>query len=258
MSDLGAALWVEMMKIRRSKTIWIIAAAFGFVPLMIGFLFFILKNPDLAHSLGLIAAKTQLLGSADWPSLFLILKEVVSIGGIFGFGFLASWIFGREYADRTAKDLLALPVSRAMILFAKFIAVAIWSLLLSALIYVAGLLAGSIVGLSGFDIKAAIQAFAQFGMTAVLTVVLSTPIAYLASCGRGYMLPLGFLVLVVLLTQFVNALGYAAYFPWAIPAIYCGAMGDASLGIASYIILLATGVAGVCLTLHYWCRVDQT
>ena len=40
----------------------------------------------------------------------------MAAGGLFLFGFLFIWVFGREYSDRTAKDLLALPTARS---FAK-------------------------------------------------------------------------------------------------------------------------------------------
>jgi ABC-2 type transport system permease protein len=37
-----------------------------------------------------------------------MLAQGIAIGGLFVFGFIMSWIFGREYTDRTMKDLLAL------------------------------------------------------------------------------------------------------------------------------------------------------
>src|SRR5699024_1298166 len=40
--------------------------------------------------------------------------QMIAVGGIFVFGFVTSWIFGREYADKTVTDLLALPYSRAI------------------------------------------------------------------------------------------------------------------------------------------------
>ena len=49
--------------------------------------------------------------SADWNSYFGILTQSIGVGGVLIFGFVASWIFGREYSDGTAKDLLALPTS---------------------------------------------------------------------------------------------------------------------------------------------------
>ncbi|MEV0143917.1 MULTISPECIES: ABC transporter permease [unclassified Nonomuraea] len=37
---------------------------------------------------------------------------------------IAIWLFGREFSDHTAKDLLALPTSRTAIVAAKFVVAA--------------------------------------------------------------------------------------------------------------------------------------
>jgi ABC-type transport system involved in multi-copper enzyme maturation permease subunit len=44
---------------------------------------------------------------------------------VIGFAFVTSWVFGREYSDRTVKDLLALPAPRSSIVLSKFIVVVI-------------------------------------------------------------------------------------------------------------------------------------
>src|SRR5690625_4535709 len=110
-----AALQTEMLKIRKSKVIWITAAAFTIAPLMAGFFMFVLKDPELAKSTGLVGAKAQIAGEANWPSYLGLHAQMIAVGGIFVFGFVTSWVFGREYSDNTVKDLLALPYSRAVI-----------------------------------------------------------------------------------------------------------------------------------------------
>ena len=120
--------------------IWITLAAFSLAPLMGGFFMLILKDPELAQSSGLLGAKAQLQGEATWPSYLGLLAQVIAVGGILVFGFVTSWVFGRGYADRTSKDLLALPYSRGIIVIAKFISVFITSILLSIHVVVVGLL----------------------------------------------------------------------------------------------------------------------
>ncbi len=56
---------------------------------------FILKDPELARMLGFISAKAHLMGSADWPSYLGLPTQAVAIGGLFVFGFVTAWIFGR-------------------------------------------------------------------------------------------------------------------------------------------------------------------
>lgn len=108
---------------------------------------FVLKNPEFAKSSGLLGAKAQIAGEANWTSYVSLHVQMIAVGGILVFGFVTSWIFGREYADRTVKDLLALPYSRAVIVIAKFIASFITNIALRVYIVTLGLLIGWIIGL---------------------------------------------------------------------------------------------------------------
>jgi ABC-2 type transport system permease protein len=85
------------------------------IPFVGGFFMLILKDPEMAQRMGFISTKAQIAGTADWPSYLGLLAQAVAIGGLIIFGFVSSWVFGREYADRTIKDLLALPISRTSI-----------------------------------------------------------------------------------------------------------------------------------------------
>ncbi|MBC8390663.1 MAG: ABC transporter permease [Actinobacteria bacterium] len=50
--------------------------------------------------------------------------------GVIGFGFVTSWVFGREYSYRIIKNMLTLSISRYIIVLSKFIAAAIWCFLI--------------------------------------------------------------------------------------------------------------------------------
>lgn len=117
------------------------------IPFIGRFFMFILKDPDLAKNLGVISPKAQIVGKADWPSYFSLLSQAISIGGLFAFGLISSWIFGREYSDRTIKDLLALPISRNTIILAKYIVIVLWSLFLTTFVLVLSLLVGWLISL---------------------------------------------------------------------------------------------------------------
>ena len=176
-----------------------------------------------------------------------------------GFGFSTSWIFGREYSDRTVKDLLALPVSRSKIVYSKFIVNVLWCILLSFISLITGLIMGWIVGLSGWSIETAVSGLEKIFLCVILTILLCPPVAFFASLGRGYLSPLGFIILTIILSQIISALGYGQYFPWAIPAFRSGAAGpgEAQLEWISYIILTATSLAGIISVVSWWRFADQ-
>lgn len=260
MRSLTAALWTEALKIRRSKIVWISAAFSLFMDLVMGFFMFILKNPDFARRYRLIAVKASIAGEANWPSFLWMLTQGTAIAGMIGFGFLASWIFGREYSDRTLKDLLALPASRSSIVGAKFLAMGVWCVLLALLVFVLGLLTGGIVGLEGWDPEMIRLGTWTYVSTSALTILLVTCVAFFASVGRGFLPALGFVVLSVLLAQVVTVLGHGAYFPWAVPALHSGAAGPeaARMGPVSYFTVVGASLAGLLGTFAWWRFADQT
>jgi ABC-2 type transport system permease protein len=229
------------------------------VPFMGGFFMFVLKDPDLAKKIGVISSKAQLVGTADWPTFLGLLTQAISIGGLLVFGFVTSWIFGREYSDRTIKDLLALPISRSVIVLSKFIVVLLWCLLLAMLVFALGLIVGNAVVIPGWSPDLVSQGFSVFITCTLLTIMLSTPVAIFASVGRGYLSPLGFVVFTLVLAQIVAATGYGQFFPWSIPALASGVAGNDSAILENYsiVIILITSGVGLISTSFWWRHADH-
>jgi ABC-2 type transport system permease protein len=256
MNNLAQAIWVETLKARRSKMPLLTALGFLLVPLVGGFFMIILKDPAFARRVGLISAKAQLMaGTADWPAFLGLLAQAVAVGGIILFGFIGSWVFGREYADHTVKDLLALPTARATIVLAKFVVVVTWAVILTVAVHIISLGVGAAVGLPPVPAAVISQGNVTIVVTAVLTIALVTPIAFVASAGRGYLPPLAATILAIFLAQIVAIAGWGEYFPWSIPALYAQGSPIAPL---SYGIVLLAACAGVAATLWWWARADQT
>src|SRR5699024_6260200 len=92
----------------------------------------------------------------------------------------------------------------------------------------------------------------------MLTILISTPVAFLASYGTGYLAPLGFIVIVVVFSQIITASGYGEYFPWSITALYSGITGEpVGIEIRSLFIIFITGILGFFSTLYWWLVADQ-
>ena len=257
MSNIAQAVWVEMLKARRSRMPLLTALGFSLFPLALGFFMIILKDPELARRYWLISAKAQIItgGVADWPTYLRLLALSSAMGGFMLFSLIGSWVFGREYSDRTVKDLLALPTSRSAIVFAKFVVVASWSTALTAMNCLVGLGVGAAVALPQASMQVILQGGVTVAIAACLTIALVTPIAFFASAGHGYLPPMGVAMLVMFLVQVIGMAGWGEYFPWSIPALY--AQGG-NLGTVSYVIVILTSVAGIAGTLIWWELADQT
>ena len=261
MNGFSSALWAETLKMRRSKVPLFTAIGFSMAPLMGGLFMVILKDPEAARSMGLITAKAQLVaGVADWPTFFTILAQAVAVGGAILFAIITAWVFGREFSDRTAKELLALPTSREAIVAAKFIVIVVWTLALSLFIFGLGLVIGNLVVIPGWSEGLLRTAFVDVMGAAMLTIGLLSFVALLASSGRGYLPPFGWTIFTVVLAQIAAITGWGDWFPWSVPALFSGAAGPRAelLGPHSYIIVFIASLLGLAATFYWWRSADQT
>ena len=261
MNTLSSGLWAETRKALRSKVPLFTALGFSLIPLMGGFFMIILKDPAAARSLGLISTKAQLTaGTADWPAYLGLLTQAVAAAGAVVFSIVPAWVFGREFSDRTAKELLALPTPRATIVAAKFVVVAVWSLALCVLIVCLGLVIANAVDIPGYSPALLTRSLEELAGTAVLTIALLPYVAWISSAGRGYLPAFGWIMLTLLLAQVAAITGWGDWFPWSVPALFSGMAGSkAGLpGTHSYVIITATSLLGLAATFIWWRDADQT
>jgi ABC-2 type transport system permease protein len=250
-------IWIELRKARRSKLPLWTAAGSMFMPLGIAFLIFVSRNPDLSRELGLISAKANLMAysAIDWPGYLGMFGQIMAAGGFIFFVLIIGWVFGREFADGTLKDMLAVPVQRSSIVLAKFLVTATWSAVIAALILVAGLITGALIDLPGGSADAIVQGCARAAVTAALTIVVVMPFAVFASVGRGYLLPIGAAILTLIMANVLVLSGWGEYFAWAVPGLH--AQEKSVLAPVSYGIVALTGLAGVIATCLWWKHADQ-
>jgi len=261
MTNFSSALWVEILKLRRSKVALFTAIGFSVVPLIGGLFMIILKDPVKAQSMGLISTKAQLTaGTAEWATLFNMLAQATAVGGSIIFAIFTAWIFGREFSDRTAKELLALPTPREAIVGAKFVVTALWTLFLTLLCYGLGLIVGQLVDIPGWSGELFRSATVDILGTGVLVIILLPFVAFSASAGKGYLPSFGWLVLTVVMAQIAAITGWGDWFPWSVPALFSGAVGPRAefLGAHSYVIILLASLIGITATFYWWRNADQT
>jgi ABC-2 type transport system permease protein len=261
MNSLFLAVSTEFLKARRSKVPWSIAAGFSLAPLVAGLFMIILKDPERARQLGLIGAKAQLTaGVADWPTFWSLLAQAVAVGGGILFAFLTAWIFGREFAERTMRTLLAVPTPRSAIVLAKSLVIGAWCVVISAWVIVLGLGVGLTVDLPGWSADLAFHWVGNIALAAGLITLLQTTTAFIAGVGRGYIPPLAWAVLTIFLAQVLAVLGWGAWFPWAVPALVVGATGPEGevATSASFVVVALVAVLGLVASLVWWERADQT
>src|SRR5579859_776710 len=257
MANLPDMLWIEWRKAWRSRMpLWTGLGSLA-LPLGLAFLVFVSRNQALSQKLGLVGAKANLatFAAVDWPTYLSAYGQLIAAAGFILFVLVVSWVFGRELVDGTAKDWLAVPVPRVVILSAKFAVAAAWALGLAVVIFVSGLAIGVLLQLPAASAGAFERGTVVAAVAAGLTIVLALPFAFFASVGRGYLLPIGLAMLTLLVTNLAVVLGRGEYWPWTVAGLY--AQGQVALGPVSFALVFIAGAVGVAATLWWWQRADQ-
>ena len=261
MKGFSIALVTELTKALKSKMLWASMIFFAFIALMLGFLMLVAKHPEIAGGSEVLSLKASMISNPSWPTFYWLLLQMVLTVGSIGPAIVTIWVFGREYSDRVIKDILVLPVSRISIVFAKFIVVFFWSILLLLLLYIFGIITGLIINLDGWDKEVFLQKSLVYTVSAILTILLFPVISFITCISRGYLLPVAISVLILIATQFIflGLPGITPYFPWAIPGLYSGVAGPLSPEpeTISYIILVITSISGAAGTACWWRYADH-
>jgi ABC-type transport system involved in multi-copper enzyme maturation permease subunit len=261
MLNLYTLIDIEFYKNKHSSITWITFLAFAIAPIMGGIFVLLVRNPELISKVGALQAKAAMLDfSDDWSSYFSLLTQAVGVGGILLFGFVASWIFGREFPEGTSKDLLALPVSRKAIIDAKFATYVLWCLALSMSNILIGLIIGTVLDLKEWAQIEIERTMMTYFVTSALTILAGVPVALLALVGRGYLSPLGFVAFTLVFAQIIAATGFGSYFPWSVPGLYSGAAGEyrSQLNVLSYSLLAVVALAGYVGARSWFQSADQS
>jgi ABC-2 type transport system permease protein len=226
----------EALKVLRSSVFWIVVVAFATMPIMLGLVTYI-NAVDVEWEPYL----TDLLGSIT--ALLVV-----------GFSFTACWVFGREYTDKTISELLVKPVSKLYVVLSKFIVIFLWDVLLAFFMFAVVFIMGILIGLNGGTWLLIVNNFLTFMAASLLIMIVSTISALLANISKGYLAPIGFAFLIVIISNVVAQAGLAAYFPWTIPVLL---ISNVTLGFASIAILAITGITGFVGTIAWWRFTEQ-
>lgn len=258
-SDVGQVLASEFLKLRRAKVTWATLAAMTLATLGGGMFMWIVLEPGRAAQLGLLGKKADLAGlEATWPAFLGLITLFVGIGGLLVLSFVVAYVFGREFAEGTAKNMLAVPVRRYHFVMAKLAVAAVWWLALVTAVLAEAFALGAALGLPGLTTAVALGAVGRTFLAAGIAFLLTPPVAWVTLVGRGYMAPLGFALMMLLLGNVFSKTGWAVWFPWSVIPILLGTVGKpAPLPVGSYAVAALTFAGGIAAAIMQM-RADNT
>jgi ABC-2 type transport system permease protein len=241
----------EALKLRRSRVPVLSLLALALGPLGGGLFMWIARDPERATRMGLLGTKADLAGlDPSWAGYFVMLTQMIGIVGGLVLAVIAAWVFGREYAEGTAKNMLALPVPRARFVLAKLALAATWWIALVVATLVEGAAIAAALHLPGFSPAVLADGVASVALAAAVGFLLTPVVAWIATLGRGYLPPLGFAMLMLVLGNVFGATGWGRWFPWSIVPLFAGVAGPRveTLAPGSLVVIGLTCVAGIAAT----------
>jgi ABC-2 type transport system permease protein len=127
------------------------------------------------------------------------------------------------------------------------------------IVLVAGISIGYLIGIPDWSDQVFYQFINKFILISGLTILLSTPVGFIASYGKGIIAPIAFVIVLLIMSQFVALVGLGPYFPWAIPGVISVPEGTEGMEIVfgSYIIVIGTSIVGYIGTIAWWKYADQ-
>jgi ABC-2 type transport system permease protein len=163
------------------------------------------------------------ISDTTWESFLHIGPQMMaSWWGVLLFGLAASFLFGREFTDGTAKNMLTLPIRREAFVFAKLIVLAVWVLGLVGLSVVLHAAYAAVLGLPGFAWSHVWVSLGETLRTAVLIYLTLPVVASLAMLEKGYLPPMLFSGFMATASFMVGAVGWGRWFPWSMPLAVAG------------------------------------
>jgi ABC-2 type transport system permease protein len=247
----------ELQKLRRTRIPWVLALIYGLAPLMLGLMMAVLRNPELGRRLGLLTTKAQLtIGVADWRT-YLMLTGFLFAGGLIVLSIEQAFLFGREYAEGTAKNMLTLPIPRSAFIAAKLTLSVVWFVAVATALFGEAVAIGFIIGLPGYRPELLAATALQAARLTAQVLLLSTVPAWITIATRGYLAPVGLSILLLLVGDLFSHTGWGPWVPWAIVFLQADAAGpEAPLpGVGSWFVLCVTALAGAVAA---WASLDRT
>lgn len=249
---MGAALQVELLKLRRSRVMLATTVILLLAAALLASAFAAAAGRSGADALTLKAR--ALLPGPGWAGYVSALAQIFATAGLLGMGTAVAWCFGREYADRTIVSLYASATPRAQVATAKLVLLTLWAIAVAIALGPTAVLIALATGL-GLPDATGLIALSRVLVLAVLTGLLALTTAIFASVGRGYLPAIAALIGLVVTAQVAVLAGIGSWFPLSAPALWA-ANNPAlpTVSIPQLVLVPITSLTLALVTVAWWRR----
>lgn len=239
-------LYTELLKLKRSKMFLISIIGAAVAPFMIVFASYVHMKTDKPST---PITFYDLFYDANLYTFLVI--------GVPLYGVVTAYLFNREYAEDTLKNLLTIPVSRISFIISKLLLLFMWIIMLTSVAWALTLCFGLLGSFEGLSFSLMIVSFKQFLIGGILLFTLSTPIILIIIMLKNYVPSIIFTIAITMINVMVANSEHRDLFPWS-------AAGDIARNELlptyppqySYIVIFATSFIGLIALITYFKKVD--
>jgi bacitracin transport system permease protein len=182
---------------------------------------------------------------------------ILMLIGVPIYGVITTYLFNREYAERTLKNLLTIPVSKVNLVFSKLLLLLLWILTLTLVSFLTATIFGFIANLDDFSIAVWLRSLKEFITGGLLLFSLSTPIILVTLLIRNYVASIIVTIMITMVNVMIYGSEYSALYPWsAVEVITTGHFFKQYAAFLSYMSIFATSILCLILALFYFQRKD--
>ncbi len=250
---MGRALIVEGIKFRRSP---VALVATTMVVIVVPVLSLVMTWVARGNQTSALAIKADaLVGDGGWDGYLNVAAQVSAAAVFVAAGFVASWMFGREYAERTFPSLFALPVSLRSMAAAKLVILAAWSFVIAAVMVIVAAVIGVIAGLEVGEANV-VDSLGRLFVVSSSSSLMAMMVSAVASIARGYFAAVGAVIVLVACGQLSVLFGVGGWFPVAVPGLLAVAGAEGIPVVAwPHILTACVTIGGTSLfTIWRWGR----
>lgn len=236
-------LFTEILKLKRSKMFLLSIIGAAVAPFMVA----------ISSSID-----SDMREPVLFPELFAQTNLYVTLLiGVPLYGVVTAYLFNREYAEDTLKNLLTLPVSRISIIASKMLLLFLWIMLLTLLAWGLTLVLGLIWGFDGFSTDLMREAFQHFMTAGAFLFVLSTPIVLTTVVMKNYVPSIVLSIVITLINVMCYNSDRRGLIPWtAALDIANGTLFPRYPAYYSYAIIAATSLICFIAAATYFRKAD--
>lgn len=177
-------------------------------------------------------------------------QDIASWWGFLLGGFVAAYVFGREFGEGTLPASLTLPLRREWYVGAKLIVLFAWVFALAALSILGRVGYATLLGFDQFAWRHVAESLTD-ALLVTLAIAATLPlVGWVAIVGRGYLAPMLFSSVAFASGLLFMRGGWERWVPWAMPIALAGmawvpGQTKSSLVPGSWFVLAAVFVLGV-------------